>query len=641
MLNFDQPKHDLSSIIKVIGVGGGGSNAVNHMFRQGITGVDFVVCNTDKQALDVSPVPNKIQLGATLTEGLGAGSLPEIGKNAAIESLEDIKSLFGTNTKMVFITAGMGGGTGTGAAPIIAKTARELGILTVGIITIPFVFEGKKRKQQAEAGLEELKDNVDTLLVIANDKLREIHGNLKVAEAFSKADDVLSNAAKSIAEIISMTFHVNVDFNDIKTVMQNSGVAIMGSGYASGENRAVRAVEAALASPLLNDSDISGARYVLLNVSSGKEELSMDEFGDIVDYIQEAAGQTAEIIQGYGIDANLNEDVKVTIIATGFNGKDKAANASRTAEVKKISLLDEAPAATTSLAESTPIAIEVTHTLIEIEKPLYEEPFLKSVENRIELEVNEPKTVEPEITASTSDNLYEEPYLKVNEETPLEVINEVELEEEVINKEQINDEPYLKINTIEASIEETHIVDSAPVIEYIDLAIENEHTPEEETIETMQMIEESFLNTEVEELNFVSDETISTVQEEIPQPVMETTSEVNFIIHEIKEEPIAQSIKSDEPFLKTPDGSTTSANDYYARTQERIAKLKQISFKIKTQNGLADMETEPAYVRRGINLTNTPHSSQSSISKFSLQENEENKTEIKNNENNFLHNRPD
>ncbi len=316
-MQFELPK-EKSSIIKVIGVGGGGSNAVNHMFKQGIKGVDFIVCNTDAQALDISPVPTKIQLGAHLTEGLGAGSMPEVGKNAAIETIDEIRKILSDNTKMLFITAGMGGGTGTGAAPIIASVAKEMGILTVGIVTIPFAHEGKKRKTQAEDGIEQMKKNVDTLLVICNDKLREIYGNLKLSESLVYADNILSTAAKSIAEIITVTLHINVDFADIQTVMKDSGRAIMGSAVSSGENRAIKAVELALNSPLLNDSNIVGARYVLLNIVSGNDELTMDEYGEIMDFVQDAAGQTAEIIKGYGIDETLGDQVRVTIIATGF-----------------------------------------------------------------------------------------------------------------------------------------------------------------------------------------------------------------------------------------------------------------------------------------------------------------------------------
>ncbi len=318
MIKFDAPK-EMSSIIKVIGVGGGGSNAVNHMFKQGIRGVDFIICNTDAQALDSSPIPNKVQLGTSLTDGRGAGSIPEVGKNAAIENIEEIREMLEGSTKMLFITAGMGGGTGTGAAPVIAAVAKEMGILTVGIVTIPFGFEGRKRRMQANEGLEELRANVDTLLIVSNDKLRDLYGNLRMREAFSKADDILTGAAKGIAEIITVTGYVNVDFEDVKTVMTDSGVAIMGTGTASGEQRALKAVEMALSSPLLNDNNIKGASNILLYMSSGTEELEMDEVSEITDYIQEEAGLTAEIIWGSGDDETLEDAISITVIATGFD----------------------------------------------------------------------------------------------------------------------------------------------------------------------------------------------------------------------------------------------------------------------------------------------------------------------------------
>jgi cell division protein FtsZ len=330
MIEFDAPK-EMSSIIKVLGVGGGGSNAVNHMYRQGIEGVDFIICNTDAQALDCSPIPTKVQLGGELTEGRGAGSIPAVGKDAAMENLDEIRELLSDHTKMLFITAGMGGGTGTGAAPVIAAIAKELNILTVGIVTIPFTFEGRKRRQQAETGIEELRENVDTLLIISNDKLRELYGNLKLAEAFGRADNILTDAAKGIAELITVTGYVNVDFEDVKTVMSNSGVAIMGTGKASGENRALEAVEMALSSPLLNDNDIRGASNILLYMASGANEIEMDEVAEITDYIQEEAGLTAEIIWGSGTDDKLDDAISITVIATGFeNNSDVEKSARRT-----------------------------------------------------------------------------------------------------------------------------------------------------------------------------------------------------------------------------------------------------------------------------------------------------------------------
>jgi cell division protein FtsZ len=315
---FDLPSHH-KSIIKVIGVGGGGSNAVNHMYNQGIKDVEFVICNTDVQALKSSPVPNKLQIGVNLTDGLGAGANPEKGRNAALESKEQIREMLSGNTKMVFITAGMGGGTGTGAAPVIAKIARDMDILTVGICTAPFGFEGKKKVSQALQGINELKDQCDTVLVILNDRLRDIYGNLSIREAFGQADNVLTTAAKSIAEIITVTSHVNVDFEDVKTVMKASGAAVMGSAVTSGENRARRAAEEALLSPLLDSRDILGAQKILLSISFGdQEELTMDELNEITEYIQQRAGNDGDVIWGYGVNPDLGDKLCVTVIATGF-----------------------------------------------------------------------------------------------------------------------------------------------------------------------------------------------------------------------------------------------------------------------------------------------------------------------------------
>ena len=317
LMNFELPI-ERSSIIKVIGVGGGGSNAVNHMYRKGIKDVNFVICNTDGQALTSSPVTVRIQLGESLTEGRGAGNKPDIGRQAALENIEEIREVLSKNTKMIFITAGMGGGTGTGAAPVIAKTAKEMGILTVAIVTIPFRFEGQQRINQAIEGIDELKQYVDSLLVINNQKLREVYGDLKLAQAFEKADDVLARAAKGIAEIITVHGYINVDFADVETVMTNSGVAILGSASASGENRAIRAIEGALTSPLLNNNDITGAKSILLNITSGNDEISMDEVGEITDYVNQAADKNSLIIWGTGIDESLGEGISVTVIATGF-----------------------------------------------------------------------------------------------------------------------------------------------------------------------------------------------------------------------------------------------------------------------------------------------------------------------------------
>ena len=340
---FDLPKDD-SPIIKVLGVGGGGSNAVTHMYKQGIVGVDFAVCNTDSQAMELSPVPTRMQLGPNLTEGRGAGSKPNVGKMACEESIEEVKQYLENNCKMLFITAGMGGGTGTGAAPIIAKTAREMDILTVGIVTLPFTFEGRRRTTQGSEGLEELKKNVDTLIVISNDKLRQIHGNLSISDAFGRADDILTTAAKGIAEIITVPGYVNVDFEDVNTVMRDSGVAIMGTASAEGEERAKRAVDEALHSPLLEDNDIRGAQHILLNITSGTKEVTMDEIFEITEFVQEEAGYGTDLIWGNCYDESLGEKISVTVIATGFEHR-KNASRQQTEKGGKIvvSLDDDEP----------------------------------------------------------------------------------------------------------------------------------------------------------------------------------------------------------------------------------------------------------------------------------------------------------
>lgn len=329
-MKFDIPE-DSKPIIKVIGVGGGGSNAVNYMYKKGIEGVDFAISNTDNQAMNLSEVNNKIQLGPALTEGRGAGSRPVVGRESCLESLEEVQEFFNDGTKMLFVTAGMGGGTGTGAAPVIAKAAQELDILTVGIVTVPFTFEGRRRMKQAMEGLAELKENVDTLIVISNDKLRKIHGNLNLSDAFSKADDILMTAAKGIAEIITVPGYVNVDFEDVNTVMRDSGVAVMGTATMEGDDRAIRAVEAALQSPLLEDSDIKGAQHILLNITSGTKEVTMDEVFEITEYVQEEAGYGTDLIWGNCYDENLGEKISVTVIATGF----ETGQTTRKAEAKQ------------------------------------------------------------------------------------------------------------------------------------------------------------------------------------------------------------------------------------------------------------------------------------------------------------------
>ena len=404
-ITFDLPKNQ-SNVIKVIGVGGGGSNAINHMFRQGIIGVDFVVCNTDSQALQTSPVPNKIQLGVNLTEGLGAGAKPEIGQQAALESIEEIEKMLDVNTKMVFITAGMGGGTGTGAAPVIAQLAKERGILTVGIITIPFQFEGKNRYDQAMEGVERLRKQVDSLIVINNNKLREVYGNLGFKAGFSKADEVLATASKGIAEVITNHLTMNIDLKDAKTVLSDSGTAIMGSYVASGADRARIAIQSALDSPLLNDNKITGAKNVLLLITFGSDEITIDEISEINEYIQNEAGHNANIIMGIGEDEKLGDSISVTVIATGFNIEQQIEIVN--AEPKKIihSLdgeqkvehnLTPNAVATPNFSFQEPIATNVTFEA-ETPKEVVTEPVAKIVFELNDFEVEQPQIVQAPVS---------------------------------------------------------------------------------------------------------------------------------------------------------------------------------------------------------------------------------------------------
>jgi cell division protein FtsZ len=546
-MQFEMLK-EKSSIIKVIGVGGGGGNAVNHMYRQGITGVDFIICNTDAQALELSPIPNKVQLGASLTEGMGAGSIPEVGKNSAIENIEDIKRMLGSNTKMLFITAGMGGGTGTGASPIIAKAAKELDILTVGIITTPFSFEGKRRKMQAEDGLEEFKKYVDSYLVISNDRLREIFGNLTLSAAFAQADNILTTAAKGIAEIITIPGYINVDFKDVRTVMNSSGVAIMGSYSAEGENRAHRAVEGALASPLLKDNEIEGARYILLNISSGSKEVSMDEVSIITDYIQQEAGLAADLIWGNCVDEELGEKISVTIIATGFQTQEE--RAVEKSQVRKVSLLTP---------ENAPMVTPVNTVNSFIAPP-------------------EPEVKEQEMVMKTTEV-----------------------------------QPDLFAGMFSQKEKATEEVKSAEP-QYI------RHTLEEEEQEPAVSEEPRF------EFGF---------------KIAESEFQVNEPLAEVSRPADEIRLPEPEPQAYNPDENKTdeSIEEQLRKSRERILRLKDLSMKLRTANGLQELENEPAYKRKQMSLQQVPHSSESQVSRFTLS-NEEGITEIRPN-NSFLHDNVD
>lgn len=546
LIQFDLQK-DEPSIIKVIGVGGGGSNAVNHMYRQGIKGVDFLVCNTDAQALEISPVPMKMQLGPGLTKGRGAGAIPEVGKNAAIENVDELKAILGDGTRMVFITAGMGGGTGTGAAPIIAGIAREMGVLTVGIITVPFGFEGRKRKLQAEAGIEEMKKNVDALLIICNDKLREIHGNLQLSKAFGHADDVLTVAAKSIAEIITNTMHLNVDFADIETVMKNSGVAIMGSGTAEGDNRAVRAAEAALDSPLLNDNVIEGANYILLSITSGHNEATMDEVGEINDYIQAQAGQTAEIILGLGHDANLGDKVSVTVIATGFKTGEQ-----KLAEIKRPEV--------------------IVHKLIDTPAP--------QVKNEVKEELSSVQDQQVQV-----DPL--EPVLIIRDEVNITYSDESGF--------GFEDDVNLSMSSNDNGIIE------------LDFPAESEEM----------------------QLKVISLDPVQNT------PVASTDETESYVRHNLYNEPA----NSSTPITPSSAPASTPEEEMYRHSRERIMRLREVSMRLNSPTGLADMEKEPAFKRRNVKFENAPSSGDSNVSRYTLSV-EDNKPEINPN-NSFLHDRVD
>ena len=438
---FDLPK-DEKPIIKVIGVGGGGSNAVSHMFEQGIVGVDFAICNTDRQAMEMSPVPFRIQLGPELTAGRGAGSRPQVGKQACIESIDEVRNFLEDNTKMLFVTAGMGGGTGTGAAPIIAKAAKDMEILTVGIVTLPFTFEGRRRTRQALEGLEELKGNVDAIVVISNDKMRDIHGNLGMSDAFDRADNILTTAAKGIAEIITVGGHVNVDFEDVNTVMRESGVAIMGTSVFEGENRAKRAVSEALNSPLLEDNDIRGAKHILLNISSGVKEVTMDEIAEITEYVQEEAGFGTDLIWGHCNDEALGEKLSVTIIATGFEQGQKDAPPK---DRKERIWLDGGPQQMTDVFDQG-MTTNTPANVIEFDsgssgsgKPYsYEEPYVKSDEKeQIEAVKRKRQEAEDERRETMRSYNYVNPNKLTNPETIAELTKQPAYLRRKVNLEDV------------------------------------------------------------------------------------------------------------------------------------------------------------------------------------------------------------
>ena len=585
-LTFDLPKNQ-SNVIKVIGIGGGGSNAINHMFSKGIKGVDYVVCNTDAQALENSLVPNKVQLGVNLTEGMGAGADPNVGEKAAIENLTELRKMLEKNTKMVFITAGMGGGTGTGAAPIISKLAMEMDILTVGIVTMPFIFEGKVRQNQANKGLEKLKKNCDSLIVVNNNKLRDIYGNLGVKEGFSKADEVLATAAKGIAEVITHHYTQNIDLKDAKTVLSKSGSAIMGSAGSSGDKRAIKAVSNALDSPLLNDNRIKGAQNVLLLILSGSSEVTIDEIGVINDYIQEKAGNNVNIIMGIGEDPETIEEISVTVIATGFDIKlqDEIIHID---PKKKIHYLENEGEVTEKFDKNknkTTLQFENASDSIDFKNINFNSENLSYLDTKTEtFELDDIKDLDVEFESVSFDNsnLVDE---KIEVDVKSIVVNEPELIKSEINElnfhNTVRSNDDIVVHTLEDDINDIIVIDPVQIIPY-----------------TMVADSQSIK---------VADEVNSNLEKD------KSNNDLNPFNN-----PIAKALAK--------------------RTEERKIKLKEFNYKFAKARRVLDMEKEPAYKRAGIELESDIISNDISATK--IEEDNDGNLELKSN-NSFLHDNVD
>ena len=609
MIHFDLPK-EKSSIIKVIGIGGGGSNAVNHMYNQNIEGVNFIICNTDAQAIQQSNVPNKVQLGPHLTQGLGAGANPEIGRQATEESLEEIKRILEVNTKMAFVTAGMGGGTGTGGAPIISKICKDLGVLTVGIVTTPFSYEGKKRQQQAEDGIKNLKQYVDTLLVISNDKLRHQFGNLKMREAFSRADNVLATAAKCITDVINSTGQINVDFADVCTVMKNGGVAILGSAACDGENRAQAAIEEALSSPLLNDNDIRGAKWILININSaeGEHEFTMDEVEIIQNYLLSQAGENTDVILGLGYDNNLGSKIGITLIATGFQHKDpftkrEAPKQEEKKEEKIVMILGEQsfskPKAT--IPQEPKIEDVLAPKLID-EETISEIPIPEIKDAPIDLDVSTVNFVEEKEEKIAPVHLH----LKIKDERAEAEEEKKELEK----KKQWLDERFEKLRQ--------NI-----------LASDNPSNSKQNNSRT-SAASGGYLarpsNIYAENKPEVS--TSKPAEEPVPAPVAKVddpeTLNMQLVIRNdiptAADTPAGHQTQTPNPHaddLAMPD----AAEDQKRRAAERLQKLRNLSFNINAADPNNEFEAVPAYIRRNMELHNSSSTVENFYSKYEVKDN--------------------
>lgn len=610
MIHFDLPK-EKSSIIKVIGVGGGGSNAVNHMFSQNIEGVNFIICNTDAQAIALSQVPNKVQLGPHLTQGLGAGANPDIGRQATEESLEEIKRILEVNTKMAFITAGMGGGTGTGGAPIISKICRELGILTVGIVTTPFSYEGRKRQLQAEEGIMMMKSYVDTLLVISNDKLRHQFGNLKMKEAFSRADNVLATAAKCITDVINSTGQINVDFADVCTVMRNGGVAILGSAATGGENRAQRAIEEALASPLLNDNEIRGAKWILININSaeGEHEFTMDEVDIIQNYLLSEAGEGTDVILGLGYDNSLEDKIGITLIATGFEHKDpfkadkKSEQVTTPKKDEKIILTLGAEPAAMQATPSPEMVVEPVK-----ETPVYEEPIREELA---------PTMTEVLPKFSPLELFTMDDYRNNTVDNPVEKSVEEERTDWVLSQ------PSAPFETpVNNSITDNNIVTNSPSSAasggylakpsniYAEPSSSKEQSPKPLVNEPASLNKTMSSDKEEDpsaEIKLVIKEEVPVADESWAHQTQENVKAINSI-----EEPAMQ----DEVEIQK------------RKAAERIQKLRNLSFNINSADPNNEFETVPAYIRRNLELNNNSSHVESFYSNYEVKADNNNSAQI-------------
>lgn len=639
-ISFDLPKNQ-PNVIKVIGVGGGGSNAVNHMYSQGINGVDFVVCNTDAQALQNSPIPNKIQLGVSLTEGLGAGANPEVGEQAAEENIEEIKKMLATNSKMIFITVGMGGGTGTGAAPVITRVARELDLLTIGIVTIPFSFEGKMRTDQAQNGVEKLRQYVDSLVVINNNKLREVYGNLGFKAGFSKADEVLSTAARGIAEVITHHYTQNIDLKDAKTVLSNSGTAIMGSAMASGVNRSEEAISKALDSPLLNDNKITGAKNVLLLIVSGVEEITIDEIGEINDFIQSEAKSNVNIIMGVGEDESLGDAIAVTIVATGFT-KDQQHEISNTEAKKIIHTLGDDQEAKYDFNENAIVEKHTDSSTDNIVENVVENEIIQ--EEKIVYDLGEEVEDEINIIPTTEfiknlDVVYEEISVDtINEEefviTPVavETDEEIEVNEEPEQIAFTFDLPLSEVKEVKKEVEET-----SKEIETPEVDINNIDVVDHAVVEPVKKREEQVYFS-LEDYTELEENLVKAKKEPLLE---EEAGDLNIILRSDKKSEI--NINETEVVgHKEISPLDLTISELQSKAAERREKFKDFNYKFhnKVNRNIDEIEKEPAYKRMGVELDDTLHSSETPQSRTTLDVDENDDIQLRSN-NSFLHDNVD